>query len=130
MRRIRTTVVAGLVISAAVLPTVLTAGDDDTNRLGQNWWVTEGARAGTANFQPDADLFTVCDERSDGYDVVGTVFDGQAVIYSIVADGGTGDCERRHSGDGVKYDLIESRIYDFEVCLTLVDNCKIRKLPA
>ena len=130
MQRVRNAVVAGVVITAAVLPTVLTSGDDETDRLGQNWWATNGARSGTANFQPDSDLFTVCDERPDGHDVVGTVLDGQQVVYSIVADGGSGDCERRHQGDGGKFNLHEARIYHFKVCLTLVDNCRIRKLPA
>lgn len=131
MRRARTVVAATIVTAAAVLPTMLASGDDNgSGDVGQNWWSVTGTRAGTANFQADADLFTVCDEAADGLDAIGTVKLGDDVVYTIVADGGSGDCERRHSGDGVKYDLREGDGYSFQVCLSLMDRCRVRVLTA
>lgn len=131
MRRVRTVLAATVVTAAALLPTMLASGDDnEADEVGQNWWAVNKARAGTANFQADNDLFTVCDEAADGMDVVGTVERDGEVVYTIVADGGSGDCERRHSGDGARYDLYEKERYSFSVCLSLMDRCRVKILAA
>ncbi|ADD41056.1 hypothetical protein [Stackebrandtia nassauensis] len=131
MRRVRTAIAATVVTAAAILPTVMASGDENSaDASGQNWWTSGDSRAGSANFQSDGDLFTVCDEISDGSDVVGKVRDGQDVVYTIVADGGSGDCERRNSGDGNKFDLREGARYTFEVCLSFMDRCQVRTLTA
>lgn len=131
MRRARTVVAATVVGVAALAPTMFASGDDNgADDVGQNWWAVNAARAGTGNFQADGDLFTVCDEVADGMAVVGTVRSQDTVVYTIVADGGSGDCERRHSGDGARYDLREGGRYHFEVCLSLMDKCRVRTLTA
>lgn len=131
MRRARTVVAATVVTAAALLPTLLASSDDNGgDEAGQNWWFVNASKAGSANFQADADLFTVCDESSDGLDVIGVVSLGDETVYTIVADGGSGDCERRHSADGARYDLRERERYGFTVCLSLVDTCRVKTLTA
>lgn len=73
-------------------------------------------------FKRDGDRVELADTDEDGLRAVGNVYLGSKSagdakkVYTFYAEGGDGLVVRRAS-DGGKYNLIENRVYTFQVCL-------------
>ncbi len=71
----------------------------------------------------NGDVVQICDTDADGKRAVGNVYRGSRAagdavkVYTFYDGGNNSGCETRRAGMGGKFNLIENRVYTFQICI-------------